>query len=39
MDAVEDRMVEALLALENNPEKVMSITGFKWIITTKLKAY
>lgn len=38
MDAVEDRMVEGFLDLENNPNKVKSITGFKWIVTTILKA-
>jgi transposase len=32
LDAVEDRLVEALVVLENNKELVASITGFDWII-------
>lgn len=32
MDAVEDKLVEALLYLENNPKLVKSITGFEWIV-------
>jgi transposase len=32
LDAVEDRLVEALIALENNRELVASTTGFDWII-------
>ena len=31
LDAVEDRLVEALVALENGKELVASITGFDWI--------
>ena len=32
LDAVEDRLVEALVALENDREFVASTTGFDWII-------
>jgi transposase len=32
LDVVEDRLVEAFVALENNRELVASTTGFKWII-------
>ena len=32
LDAVEDRLVEALVALENNQELVAATTGFDWII-------
>ena len=32
LDAVEDRLVEALVALENDRELVASTTGFDWII-------
>lgn len=32
MDALEEKLVEALLWLENNFQKVQSIVGFDWII-------
>lgn len=32
LDAVEDRLVEALVALENDKELVASATGFDWIV-------
>jgi hypothetical protein len=32
LDAVEDRLVEALAALENDRELFASITGIDWII-------
>lgn len=32
LDALEDRLVTALLVYENNPERVKSITGWEWII-------
>jgi hypothetical protein len=32
LDAVEDRLVEALVALENDRDLVASTTGFDWII-------
>jgi len=32
LDGVEDRLVEALVALENDKELVASTTGFDWII-------
>lgn len=32
MDAVENQMVYALLQLENKPDRVKSITGWKWIM-------
>ena len=34
MDAVEKRMVEALLGLENDPERIKSISGRKWILNS-----
>jgi len=38
LDGVEDRLVEALLALERNQDLVTSITGFDWIINCHLTA-
>jgi transposase len=35
LDAVEDRLVEALVALENDQELVASTTGFDWIINCR----
>ena len=35
LDAVEDRLVEALVALENDRELVASTTGFDWIINCR----
>ena len=35
LDAVEDRLVEALVALENDKELVSSTTGFDWIINCR----
>lgn len=32
MDAVEERMIEALLSFENNSECIKSITGWQWIL-------
>ncbi len=32
MVAVENKLVEAILYMENNPDVVQSITGFKWIV-------
>ena len=32
LDAMEDRLVEALVALENDKELVASTTGFEWVI-------
>lgn len=37
-DAVEERLVEALVTLENDRKRVASITGFKWIVSTSLIA-
>ena len=34
LNAVEDTLVEALVVLESNRERVFSITGFDWIINT-----
>lgn len=34
MDAVEDKLIEASLFYENNPDIVKSITGFEWIVNT-----
>jgi transposase len=38
LDGVEDRLVEALLAVERNQDLVTSITGFEWIINCPLTA-
>jgi len=38
LDAVEDTLMEALVALENNPSRVRSLTDFDWIISYKKKA-
>ena len=38
LDGVEDRLVEALAALENDQELVASTTGFDWIIKCPLTA-
>jgi transposase len=38
LDGVEDRLVEALLALERNQALVASITGFDWLINCPLTA-
>lgn len=35
LDAVEDRLVEALVDLENDRNSVASITGFDWIINCR----
>jgi hypothetical protein len=32
MDGVEDALMEALIALEDDPDKVRGLTGFDWII-------
>lgn len=34
IDAVEDRLMEALIFMNNHPETVKSFSGFKWIITS-----
>ncbi len=33
LDAVEDTLEEALVALENDPARIQSLTGFDWIIS------
>ena len=38
LEAVEDRLVESVLALENDPISVSSITGFDWIININMNA-
>jgi transposase len=38
LDAVEDTLVTALQVLERETERVRSITGFDWIISTQLNA-
>lgn len=38
LDAVEDRLVEALRSLQNNPDSVVSICGFDWIINIPMNA-
>ena len=35
LDAVEDRLVEALVALENDKELVASTIGFDWIFNCR----
>jgi transposase len=37
-DAVEERLVEALVILENDTKRVASIAGFDWIVSTPLIA-
>jgi transposase len=34
IDAVEDRLLEALIFMNQNPETVKSFSGFDWIITS-----
>ena len=36
--AVEDRLVEALATLENDPQRVAQIAGFDWIVSILMKA-
>lgn len=38
LDAVEDRLVEALAALEGDPARVASLAGFDWITSISLNA-
>jgi transposase len=38
LDAVENRLVEGLAALENDRERVRSLTGFNWIVSIPLNA-
>lgn len=38
MDQVEDRLADALKALENDPKRVQSLTGFHWIVSALSKA-
>ena len=38
LQAVEDRLVEALATLENDPQRVAQIAGFDWIISILMKA-
>jgi ABC-type dipeptide/oligopeptide/nickel transport system ATPase subunit len=38
MQAVEDTLVEALVALENDNERTQSIAGFTWIVSIQLNA-
>jgi transposase len=38
LEAVEDRLVESVLALENDGVSVSSITGFDWIINISMNA-
>jgi len=38
MDAVEDTLMEALITLENDPDRVKNLTGFDWVINAILKA-
>lgn len=36
--AVENKLVEAILYLENNPDVVQSLTGFQWILKSLAKS-
>lgn len=38
LDAVEDRLVEALVVLENDRARVASLTGFPWILNSLMNA-
>ena len=38
LEAVEDTLVEALLALENDNKRTQSIAGFEWIVRLSLNA-
>ncbi len=38
LDAVEDRLVEALIALENDQPRVRRMTGFDWIVNSFMNA-
>ena len=38
MDAVENTLVNALVSLENDTQKVQSLTGFDWIIRNNMNA-
>jgi len=38
LEAVEDRLIQAVLALERNDDSVASITGFDWIISISMNA-
>jgi transposase len=38
MDGVEDALMEVLIVLENDPDRVRSLTGFDWIINAILIA-
>jgi len=38
LDAVEDRLMEAVLYLESHPELTASITGFDWIVNIPVTA-
>jgi transposase len=38
LSAVEDRLVQALHALEETPHTVASITGFEWVVSINMKA-
>jgi len=38
MLAVEDQLVSALVALENDPDRVQSLTGFDWIVNCLMNA-
>ena len=38
LDAIEDRLVEALVTLEQDPQRVQKIVGFEWIINISMNA-
>lgn len=38
MNAVEDTLMDALVSLENDSERVQKLTGFDWIVNSMLNA-
>lgn len=38
LDAVEDRLIEALATLERDPQRVRPLTAFPWIICNPMNA-
>lgn len=38
MDAVQNALATGLRTMEDNPHRIQSLTGFKWITSTSLKA-
>lgn len=38
MDAVEDMLVDALIKLEHDQKRILSLTGFDWLISIRMNA-